>query len=251
MRWTPTARVMKSAPLKKRTLLRLKCHPAMPIGTKRTTHAANNPNWTAPNIAPRSLWNSHIRFFFFFDTTREGKRRGKREIWGKNKTFLRLGKRVGEKVGGGFVNGLGLKNLKVISFFFCCCCCWGWWERDNCRSEISIRGVKCEHGCENWNLLTHNNNTVPSDAKTGADDCECCVSFRLHLVFWSTSAVFYGVWVWFVFVLHKGLAELQVPCHLPLTIRIKSFFFFFQAFKMCINYPLILLFIFYFYGNIT
>ncbi|MFS8010043.1 hypothetical protein Hanom_Chr14g01292351 [Helianthus anomalus] len=43
-----TARVMNSAPLKKRTLLRLRCQPAIPIGTKRTTQAAISPNWTAP-----------------------------------------------------------------------------------------------------------------------------------------------------------------------------------------------------------
>jgi hypothetical protein len=36
-------------------LLRLRCHPAIPLGTKRTTHAAITPSCTAPNI-----------FFFFF-----------------------------------------------------------------------------------------------------------------------------------------------------------------------------------------
>lgn len=38
---------MKRAPLKKRTLFRLKWYPAKPMGTKSTTHAA-----TAPNCAP-------------------------------------------------------------------------------------------------------------------------------------------------------------------------------------------------------
>ena len=56
--WTPTARVMKSAPLKKRTLLLLRCQPAIPIGTKSITHAANKPNCTAPNIAPSSSSSS-------------------------------------------------------------------------------------------------------------------------------------------------------------------------------------------------
>ncbi|KAK4361436.1 hypothetical protein RND71_020388 [Anisodus tanguticus] len=43
-------RVIKSAQLKNSILLRLKCQPAIPIGTKSTTPAAKSPNWTAPNM---------------------------------------------------------------------------------------------------------------------------------------------------------------------------------------------------------
>jgi len=39
----PTASEMKSAPAKKSTLLRLRCQPASPMGTKSTTHAATTP----------------------------------------------------------------------------------------------------------------------------------------------------------------------------------------------------------------
>ena len=62
-------------------------------------------------------------------------------------------------------------------------------------------------------LLTHNNNnnTVPSDAKTGGNDCECCVSFCLHLVFWSTNAGFLRCMGLFCFVL-QGLARC-LNCH--------------------------------------
>lgn len=127
----------------------------------------------------------------------------------KTKLFSDLGKGSERKLEGGGREWLGVEEFEGYFVFF-------FLEDDGdvitAEARFNSRS-KMRTWVRELELLTHNNNnnTVPSDAKTGGNDCECCVSFCLHLVFWSTSAGFLRCMGLFCFVL-QGLARC-LNCH--------------------------------------